>query len=106
MVLLDFSMTPLGKGESVAPFVARCVEIVSESGLPFRLHSMGTTMEGEWDEVMSVVRQCYEALKPECARITCAIKIDYREGQSGRLQSKVQHVEDILGRSLTSEGNK
>jgi uncharacterized protein (TIGR00106 family) len=103
MVLLDFSMTPLGKGESVAPYVARCVDIVSKSGLPFRLHAMGTTIEGEWEQVFSVVTQCYEALKNDCPRVTCAIKVDAREGHSGRLVSKVQHVEALLGRQLNRE---
>ena len=63
MVLLDFSMSPLGKGESVAPYVARCLEIVAASGLDYRLHAMGTTLEGEWDEVFAVVRRCFETLR-------------------------------------------
>ncbi len=106
MVLLDFSMTPLGKGESVAPYVARCLDIVSQSGLPFRLHAMGTTLEGEWDEVFAVVKRCYEALQTDCPRITCSIKVDSREGPSGRLNSKIEHVEALLGRSLSSEEKK
>ena len=56
MVLLDFSMSPLGKGESVGPYVARCLEVVAASGLDYRLHAMGTTLEGEWDQVFGVVR--------------------------------------------------
>src|SRR5205809_1779339 len=100
MVLLDFSMSPLGKGESVSPYVARCLEIVAASGLDYRLHSMGTTLEGEWDEVFGVVRQCFQALQPECQRISVAIKVDYRAGPGGRLEGKVRHVEEILGKSL------
>lgn len=102
MVLLDFSMTPLGKGESVSPYVARCVEIVAASGLDYRLHAMGTTIEGEWDEVFAVVRRCYEALRPECDRITCAIKVDYRKGHSGRLESKVRSVREQLKKGEAS----
>src|SRR5579864_4653082 len=97
MVLLDFSMSPLGKGESVAPYVARCLEIVAASGLDYRLHAMGTTLEGDWDEVFAVVRRCFEALRPECNRISCSIKIDSRKGTSGRLQSKVQKVQSLVG---------
>lgn len=99
MVLLDFSMTPLGKGESVSPYVARCVKIVEESGLPYRLHAMGTTVEGELDQVLDVLRRCFEELQKDCTRITCSVKIDYRAGQSGRLESKVRSVEEILGKS-------
>lgn len=100
MVLLDFSMSPLGKGESVAPYVARCLEVVSASGLDYRLHAMGTTLEGEWDEVFAVVRRCYEALQPDCDRITCSIKVDARKGPGGRLDSKVRHVEELVKQPL------
>jgi uncharacterized protein (TIGR00106 family) len=100
MVLLDFSMSPMDKGESVSRYVARCLEIVAASGLDYRLHAMGTTLEGEWDQVFAVVRQCFEALKPECNRISVAIKVDYRAGGGGRLESKVRHVEELLGRPL------
>jgi uncharacterized protein (TIGR00106 family) len=100
MVLLDFSMAPLGKGASVAPYVARCLEIVAASGLDYRLHAMGTTLEGEWDEAFAVVRRCFEALRPDCDRISCSIKVDYRPGPGGRLEAKVRHVEELLGRPL------
>lgn len=100
MVLLDFSMTPLGKGASVSPYVARCLEVVAASGLDYRLHAMGTTVEGELDQVLAVVRRCFEALQADCERISCSVKIDYRKGPGGRLQSKVQKVEALLGRPL------
>src|SRR3954452_22499675 len=100
MVLLDFSMTPVGKGESVSPFVARCLEVVAQSGLDYRLHAMGTTLEGDWDAVFAVVRACYEALRPDCDRITCSIKVDYRHGPESRLESKVRRVQDLVGRPL------
>jgi uncharacterized protein (TIGR00106 family) len=97
MVLLDFSMTPLGKGESVSAYVARCLEVIAASGLDYRLHAMGTTLEGELDEVLAVVRRCFEVLQNDCNRISCSIKIDYRKGPGGRLQSKVQKVENLVG---------
>src|SRR5947209_265632 len=100
MVLLDFSMTPLGKGESVSLFVARCLKIVAASGLDYRLHAMGTTLEGELDEVLAVVRRCFEALQADCDRISCSIKIDYRKGPGGRLESKVQKVQALAGQRL------
>ena len=103
MVLLDFSMTPLGKGESVSPFVARCLEVVAASGLDYRLHAMGTTLEGELDEVLAVVRRCFEALQADCDRISCSVKIDYRKGPGGRLEGKVRKVEALLGRPLRTK---
>jgi uncharacterized protein (TIGR00106 family) len=102
MILLEFSMSPLGKGESVGPYVARSLEIVEQSGLDYRLHAMGTILEGEWDDVLAVVKRCYDAMRSDCPRISCSIKIDAREGASGRLESKVRSVEKRLGRKLKS----
>jgi uncharacterized protein (TIGR00106 family) len=93
-------MSPLGKGESVALYVARCLKVVAASGLDYRLHAMGTTLEGEWDDVFAVVRRCFEILKPDCERISCSIKVDYRAGPGGRLDGKVRRVEELLGHVL------
>ena len=100
MVLVEFSMSPLGKGESVSKFVSRSLDIIDKSGVPYRLNPMGTVLEGEWDEVFAVVRQCYERMKKDCNRISCSIKVDYRKGHSGRLVSKVASVEKTLKRSI------
>jgi uncharacterized protein (TIGR00106 family) len=104
VVLLDFSMTPLGKGVSVSPYVARCLEVVAASGLDYRLHAMGTTLEGELDEVLAVVRRCFEALAADCERISCSIKIDYRRGPGGRLEGKVRAVQERVKQPLKTGG--
>ena len=100
MVLLEFSMSPLGKGESVGKYVARSLEIVDQSGLDYRLNPMGTVLEGDWDDVFGVVKQCYERMRKDCNRISCSIKVDYRKGAKGRLSGKVMSVEKRLGRKL------
>jgi uncharacterized protein (TIGR00106 family) len=100
MVVLEFSMFPLGRGESLSPYVAKILDIVERSGLDYRFHAMGTLLEGEWDDVMGIVRKCFEALAADCDRIECSIKIDYRKGQAGRLRTKVASVEEKLGRPL------
>ena len=100
MVLLEFSMSPLGKGESVGKYVARSLNIIDKSGVAYRLNPMGTVLEGEWAHVFSVVQQCYERMKKDCNRISCTIKVDDRKGHSGRLQSKVASVEKKLKRSV------
>ena len=100
MVLLEFSMSPMDKGESVSDYVSRSLEIVSDSGVDYRLNPMGTVLEGEWEEVMSVVKKCYEMMRSDCKRITCSVKIDYREGKNGRLESKMASVENKLGKKL------
>jgi uncharacterized protein (TIGR00106 family) len=82
--------------------VARCLEVVATSGLDYSLHAMGTTLEGELDEVLAVVRRCFETLHTDCNRISCSIKIDSRQGSGGRLQTKVQKVEALAGRPLNT----
>lgn len=99
-MLLEFSMFPIGKGESVSRYVARSLDIIDRSGLDYRLHAMGTVLEGEWDECMAVVKACYEAMRKDCRRVECVIKIDYRKGRRGCLTGKVARVEKRLGRKL------
>jgi uncharacterized protein (TIGR00106 family) len=100
MVLLEMSITPLGVGDSVSEYVAQCVDLVDQSGLDYELHSMGTIVEGELDQVLDLMRRCVEQLAMHCDRVTCAAKLDFRRGQSGRIRSKVASVEKKLGRSL------
>ena len=100
MVLLEFSIAPLAKGESVGGYVARSLEIIEASGLDYRLHAMGTIVEGEIDEVLAVLKKCLEAMSADCDRITCSAKLDYRRGASGRLESKVTSVENKLAHKL------
>jgi uncharacterized protein (TIGR00106 family) len=102
MVLLEFSMTPMTKGESVSAFVARSLDIVDRSGLPYQLTPMGTIIEGEWADVMAVVTACFDAMRADCPRISTSIRIDYRAGPGGRLQAKVDAVQEKLGRKLST----
>jgi uncharacterized protein (TIGR00106 family) len=100
MVLAEFSIFPLDKGESVSPYVARCLDLIDRSGITYRSHAMGTTLEGGYEEVMAVVKQCFDALATDCNRIECSLKIDYRRGQTNRLDGKIASVEQKLGRKL------
>jgi len=100
MVLLEFSIAPLEKGASVSHYVARSLKIIDASGLDYRLHAMGTIVEGELEQVLKVLRDCMEAMASDCDRITCTAKIDYRRGYSGRLASKVESVVEKLGQDL------
>lgn len=102
MVLLEFAMSPHGQGESVSRYVARSLDIIDKSGLPYQLTPMGTIIEGEWHEVMAVVTACFEAMKADCARIGTHIKIDYRDAPGGRLKAKVESVQSKLGRTLST----
>lgn len=96
MVLLEMSITPLGKGESVGAYVAECIRLVEASGLDYELHSMGTIVEGELEAVLDLMRCCMEQVAQHSDRVTCAAKLDYRRGRSGRIRSKVESVREKL----------
>ena len=100
MVLIELSMSPMDKGTSVSTWVARSLEIIDKSGLDYRLGPMGTCIEGEWDEVMAVVRKCWNRMSKDSVRITFSVKGDWRRGAKGRLESKVAAVEKTLNRKL------
>ncbi|NLX13788.1 MAG: MTH1187 family thiamine-binding protein [Phycisphaerales bacterium] len=99
-MLLEFSMFPTDQGESVGDYVARSLEIIEASGLPYRLNPMGTVIEGEWDELLAVVKKCYERMAADCNRLSCSIKIDWRRNKSNQLTAKIESVEKRLGRKL------
>jgi uncharacterized protein (TIGR00106 family) len=102
MVLLEFSMSPFAKGESLSPYVARSLDIIDRSGLRYQLTPMGTIIEGEWAAVMAVVTACFEAMRADCDRISTQIKIDYRVGPGNRIKSKIDSIEARLGRKLST----
>ena len=95
-LLINFSIFPLDKGESVSQQVTRAVKIIKDSGLPHKLGPMGTSIEGEWDEVMEVVTRCFEELKKDCSRVYMTITGDYRKGGFSRITGKVEAVEKQL----------
>ncbi|MDA2804497.1 MTH1187 family thiamine-binding protein [Nocardiopsis suaedae] len=95
-MIVAFSVSPMGDGESVAPAVARAVRVVRESGLPNRTDAMFTTVEGEWDEVMDVLRRAVEAAGEGASRVSLTLKADIRDGVTDGLTSKVEAVEQEL----------
>jgi uncharacterized protein (TIGR00106 family) len=102
MLLAEFSMWPMDKGVSVSPYVARCLDIVDRSRLPYKLGPLGTCIEGEYDQVMAVIKQCHDALAADSTRVFCTVKMDWRKDKSGTLASKVTSVEHHLGRNLST----
>jgi uncharacterized protein (TIGR00106 family) len=96
IMLVAFSVTPLGVGEAVAEYVADAVRVVRESGLPNRTDAMFTTVEGDWDEVMDVVKRAVEAVAAKAPRVSVTLKADIRPGVAGALDAKVEAVERYL----------
>ena len=95
-MLVAFSVTPLGVGEAVAEYVADAVRVVRESGLPNRTDAMFTTVEGDWDEVMDVVKRAVEAVTAKAPRVSVTLKADIRPGVADALDAKVEAVERYL----------
>lgn len=95
-MLVAFSVTPIGAGEDVAEPVAKAVKVVRASGLPNRTDSMFTTIEGEWDEVMDVVKRACEAVGEDGARVSLVLKADIRAGVTDAMTAKVEKVERLL----------
>ncbi len=99
-MIAEFSMVPLGVGVSVSQYVAKVIKLVDESGLPYRVHAMGTIVEGQWDEVMELIKKCRNLLMDEVERLVIDIKIDDRKGATGRIEAKIKSVEEKLGKPV------
>jgi uncharacterized protein (TIGR00106 family) len=98
-VLVAFSVTPLGVGESVGEIVAEAVSVVRKSGLANKTDSMFTVIEGDdWGEVMAVVQRAVEVVKARAPRVSVVIKADWRSGVSNAMTAKTDSVERHLGR--------
>jgi len=95
-MIVAFSVTPLGVGEDVAEYVADAVKVVRASGLPNRTDAMFTTIEGEWDEVMAVVRAACDAVAVRAPRVSVTLKADIRPGVTGAMQAKMTSLERYL----------
>ena len=100
MTIAEFSITPIGKGVSVGEYVARCVDIVDRSGLPYRLNPMGTVVEGSFDDILALIARCHKSVAKDSERVSTIIKIDDRKGASRQIESKLAAVERRLGRKL------
>lgn len=95
-MIVAFSITPLGIGEQVGRAVAEAVRVVRASGLPNHTDAMFTTVEGEWDEVMDVVKRATDAVLAVAPRAGLVLKADIRPGVTDAMTSKVAAIEEYL----------
>jgi uncharacterized protein (TIGR00106 family) len=99
-MLIEFSIVPIGTSSSLSAKVAEVLDIVDSSGLPYKLTPMGTIVEGEWNDLMRLVRQCHRKVMQHEERVLTRVIIDDRKGKTGRISRKIRSVEKKLGRSL------
>ena len=99
-MVVEFSIVPIGKGEALAELVAKVLDIVDASGLPYKLTAMGTIVEGEWDDLLGLIKECHLRMRKEANRVLTRISIDDRAKVKNRIEGKVEDVENILKRRL------
>ena len=97
-MLVAFSISPTAADETggVSAAVAEAVRVVRESGLPCETNAMFTNIEGEWDEVMAVVKRAVDVVAASSPRVGLVLKADIRQGFEGQLSAKVERVEQHL----------
>ena len=99
-MLVAFSISPTAADETggVSAAVAEAVRVVRESGLPCETNAMFTNIEGEWDEVMAVVKQAVDVVAATSPRVGLVLKADIRPGYDGQLTAKVERIESALSK--------
>lgn len=99
-MLAEFSIVPVGVGSSIGDQLAEVLKLVEASGLPYKVNPMGTVLEGEWDDLMGLIKQCHAAVLKTGERAITTISIDDRKGKPNRLEEKVLSIEKRLGKTL------
>lgn len=95
-MIAEFSVVPIGAGESVSRYVAECLKIVRDSGLKYELTALATILEGDYDEIMDVIGRCHKRVRSMTGRVVTTVRIDDRAGASNEIESKVKSVEEKI----------
>lgn len=99
-MLVEFSIFPISGSVSKGKAVARIIDIIDKSGLPYKTHAMGTIVEGDWDEIFRLIKKCHFELRKNYPRVYTTINIDDRKGAKNRIKGKVNDIEKILKRKI------
>ncbi len=96
-VIAEISFIPLGAGLSLSYYVASALKIIEESGLQYEFHSMGTNVEGEWDDVIKTIERCHKRLfEMGVPRISTSVKFSLRQDKEPSMESKKENVKEVL----------
>ena len=95
-MIAEFSIVPVGKGESLSSYVGEAFKIIEASSVAYEHHAMGTNLEGDWDEVMAVIKACRDKLHESADRVSLSIKIDDRKGANDRISKKVRSAQEKM----------
>ncbi|MDA1044908.1 MAG: MTH1187 family thiamine-binding protein [Verrucomicrobia bacterium] len=96
-VIIDLCIVPIGVGVSLSEYIAECQRVIAESGLSAQMHAYGTNIEGEWDDVMAVVKACHERVhRMGAPRITTTLKLGTRTDREQSMADKTSSVQKKL----------
>lgn len=98
-MLFSVTMVPIGGSDSLAEPVSEVVRVIDDAGLDYQLTGMDTVIEGEWDEVIPVIRRAQERLREDYPRVYTTVAIDDHEASVDRMKKAVEDVEKRVGRS-------
>ena len=101
-MLVCFTMFPVGKRESASAEVAKIIDLIDKSGLPYKMSSMGTVVEGEWAEIINLINKCRLKMRRSNNRIYMVLTMDDRKNAKNRLEGKIRSVEKRLKRKIKS----
>jgi uncharacterized protein (TIGR00106 family) len=99
-MLAEFSVAPVDRASGMSGPVAEILNLVEESGLDYLVNPMGTVVEGPCDQVFDLIRRCHLRMRDFSPRVATVVKIDDRDGAEGAIRSKLQAVEEKLGKEL------
>jgi uncharacterized protein (TIGR00106 family) len=94
-MLAELRLTPVDSNVSFARLIADLVPILADSPIHYRVHAMGTTIEGGIDDILGVVRRCHEASRARAERVLLELSIDDRATGAGEIERSVEQVRDL-----------
>lgn len=101
-MLVQFAMFPTGGSESASGEVAKIIDLIDQSGLPYKTSAMSTVVEGEWDDIMALINRCRLTMLESNGRVYMVLTMDDRKSATGRLTGKVESLEKKLNRKIKS----
>lgn len=99
-MLMELTVIPLARGRSISGDIAELIGMIDEKGLPYKVTEFGTLIEGSWDELMGVAKECHTAIRKKTERVLILIRLDDYGDRKDLLSTTVAHVEQHLGRAL------
>ncbi|HEX9652295.1 MAG TPA: MTH1187 family thiamine-binding protein [bacterium] len=103
-MLVNVSFTPVGTGEETKELIAKAMKIIASSELEYQLTAMGVIIEGDWEEVMHLIKKCHDEIKSFAERVVTNIIVDDRKDLNQRLKNTVLEIEYAVGGALNTAG--